>query len=393
MGQMVLLTAASLALSLSTLAAPSVTNVRATQRAGTQIVDIYYNLSAPGAPVVSVTVSTDGGAAYSLVPVNVTGAVGTVTPGNDRHIEWNAGLDWPNQFSSQVRVQVTASDSAPGSMVLIAAGSFQMGDALGDGYSEEVPRHTVYVSAFYMDRCEVTKSLWDTVKAWNGGNGYSYDNAGSGKAANHPVHTVNWFDVVKWCNARSQKEGWTPCYYTDAGLTTIYKTGQGAPYVKWNANGYRLPTEAEWEKAARGGAAGHRFPWSDTDTIQHSRANYYSSSSYAYDTSPTRGYHPTFNDGIDPYTSPVGYFAANGYGLGDMAGNVWEWCWDWYDAAWYSNGGATQNDTRGPSSGSYRLLRGGGWNDYARLARCAHRAYGTPLGANYVIGFRCVRRL
>jgi len=96
-----------------------------------------------------------------------------------------------------------------------------MGDAL-DGTGSALPLHTVYVSAFYMDRYEVTKALWDEVKAWNGGNGYTYESPGSGKAANHPVHTVNWRDCVKWCNARSENEGRTPCYYNEAGLTTLF---------------------------------------------------------------------------------------------------------------------------------------------------------------------------
>ncbi len=277
----------------------------------------------------------------------------------------------------------------PPGMVLIPAGSFTMGNCMdpSEGRPEELPLHTVYVSAFYMDRYEVTKALWDEVKGWNGGNGYVYENAGAGKAANHPVHTVNWRDCVKWCNARSQKEGLVPCYYNEEGLTTIYKTGTNAPYAKWSANGYRLPTEAEWEKAARGGVGGHRFPWADTDTISHSRANYYAGYPCSYDLSYPAGFHPNFVSGSYPYTSPVGYFEANGYGLYDMVGNLGEWCWDWYDS--YSSG--WQTDPRGPASGSYRVLRGGGWGFYVSYCRTADRYYFAPEARYYDVGFRAVR--
>jgi formylglycine-generating enzyme required for sulfatase activity len=278
----------------------------------------------------------------------------------------------------------------PPDMALIPAGSFTMGDTFGDGYSYELPLHTVYVSAFYMDRYEVTKALWDEVYNWAITHGYSFDNAGSGKAATHPVQTVSWYDSVKWCNARSEKENRTPAYYTNHGLSLRYRTGVLVPYVNWST-GYRLPTEAEWEKAARGGASGHRFPWSDVDTITQSRANYYSFWSggvpyYPYDVNPTSGYHPTFNDGVYPYTSPVGYFAANGYGLYDMAGNVWEWCWDWYWA--YSS--SSQTDPRGPASGSVRVLRGGGWSYYALNCRTAYRGRDDPAYGYDAFGFRSV---
>jgi formylglycine-generating enzyme required for sulfatase activity len=234
----------------------------------------------------------------------------------------------------------------------------------------------------------VTKALWDEVKAWNGGNGYSYENAGSGKAATHPVQFVSWRDCVKWCNARSQKEGLMPCYYNEAELTTIYKTGTGTPYPKWDANGYRLPTEAEWEKAARGGASGHRFPWVDTDNISHSQANYDAEIYYPYNLSYPAADNPMFIDGAYPRTSPVGYFAANGYGLYDMAGNVSEWCWDWLSGVYYSSSPGT--DPRGRATGSNRVTRGGGWNDYATNCRTACRN-GWPAGVyGFSIGFRSV---
>ena len=273
----------------------------------------------------------------------------------------------------------------PLNMAYIPSGTFTMGDMSGDGdpYGG-TPTHTVTLSAFYMDKNLVTKAQWDAVFTWATNNGYSFYHAGSGKAANHPVQTINWYDCVKWCNARSQKEGLTPAYYTDAGLTTVYKTNPVAPYVKWNT-GCRLPTEAEWEYAARGGLNGKRFPWGDTITLN--QANYYSVTIYSYEVSTTRGWNPNYQAGGEPYTSPVGSFAANGYGLYDMAGNVYEWCWDWYDS--YSSG--SQTDPRGPASGLYRSLRGGSWYDNPDCCRSASRVYSDPNDNGNIAGFRAVR--
>ena len=288
------------------------------------------------------------------------------------------------RFYRVLAFSASTPSNAPLNMVLIPAASFEMGDFFNEGASYEVPVHEVDVSAFYLEKYEVTKGLWDQVFTWSTNHGYSFDYPGAGKAPNHPVQSIDWFDMVKWCNARSQMEGRVPAYYTDPQLTLVYQTGQIAPYVNWHA-GYRLPTEAEWEKAARGGATGHRFPWSDVDTITHSQANYFSDSSYTYDVSPTRGFNPAFNDGVTPYTSPVGSFAPNGYGLYDMAGNVWEWCWDW--AGNYPSD--TQTDPHGPDSGTTRVGRGGNWNFYAEHCRVAYRFGNSPQYLASNIGFRC----
>jgi formylglycine-generating enzyme required for sulfatase activity len=273
----------------------------------------------------------------------------------------------------------------PAGMALVPAGSFMMGDTLDDEL-DAIPTVTVNVSAFYMDVNLMSYSQWQLVYSWATNHGYGFDNTGSAKAANHPAQTVDWIDTVKWCNARSQQAGSTPVYYTDAGLTQVYTNGEVTPYVNWAASGYRLPTEAEWEKAARGGLSGQRFPWGDT--ISESQANYYGyTADYSYDLGPN-GNNTAFTSGGAPYTSPVGYFAPNGYGLYDMVGNVFEWCWDWYGTP-YAGG----SDPRGPASGSFRVVRGGCWGSYAYSARCANRAYDYPVGALNSLGFRCVRGL
>jgi len=277
--------------------------------------------------------------------------------------------------------------AAPPGTALIPAGSFTMGNCMdpSEGGPDELPLRTVYVSAFYMDNYMVTKSLWDAVYQWATKHGYNFDYAGSGKGANHPVQTIDWYDCVKWCNARTEKEGRVPAYYTDAGLSVRYRTGQVEPYVKWST-GYRLPTEAEWEKAARGGLSGQRFPWGNT--ISWSRANYRAIPSiYAYDVNSIEGFDPVFATGNYPYTNPVGYFGVNGYGLYDMAGNVYQWCWDW--GGMYAS--SSQSDPRGPTTGLYRVLRGGHWGEFPFHCRAASRRYDRdPTGGDYGIGFRCV---
>lgn len=277
-----------------------------------------------------------------------------------------------------------------GGMVLITAGSFSMGDAFDpEGHDDELPVHTVSVSAFYMDATEVTKAKWDEIYTWATGKGYVFDNAGSGKATNHPVHTVSWYDCVAWANARSQYDGFTPCYTNANGTTYTNSTVAFSGGCDWAASGYRLPTEAEWEKAARGGASGRRFPWEDANTIQHARANYSASAGYSYDTSPTTGYHPAYNTGGVPFTSPVGSFAPNGYGLYDMAGNLFEWCWDRRDSTYYASSPGT--DPRGPASGSSRVVRGGFWNGIADFCRVAYRLSYSPAFGDNLLGFRLVR--
>ena len=255
-----------------------------------------------------------------------------------------------------------------------------MGDTLeGEGDAAPV---TANISAFYMDTNVVSKAQWDDVYTWAIAHGYTFDYAGSGKAANHPVQTINWWDSVKWCNARSEKEGRAPAYYTDAGLTTVYRSGQLSPYVNWTA-GYRLPTEAEWEKAARGGLSGQRFPWGNT--ISESLANFQNNGGESYQTGPT-GFNAIGNyPATSPGTSPVGSFAANGYGLFDMAGNVWQWCWDWYGTP-YAGG----TDPRGAASGSSRVLRGGSWYNYAIYCRAAFRFSLNPSFSSSYVGFRSV---
>ncbi len=289
--------------------------------------------------------------------------------------------------SGLTNIPAIAVAMAPQGMALIPAGSFTIGNSIGDTDITDADPISTTVSAFYMDVNEVTLSQWQSVYYWAKDNGYTDLSAGSGKGPNHPVQSVTWYDVVKWCNARSEQAGKTPVYYTNDVQTTIYKTGSvnvTNAQVKWTATGYRLPTEAEMEKAARGGRSGLRFPWGNT--ITQNLANYTgATASFTYDLGPNGNNAVGSVGGTSPATSPVGTFAANGYGLNDMSGNVIEWCWDWYGTP-YAGG----TDPHGATTGSLRVVRGGSWLAYAFFARCAFRDSDDPNNNSNRVGFRAV---
>jgi len=300
------------------------------------------------------------------------------------HVVARRGRESISSNTANVLV-VPAGYRPPKGFARIPAGWFVMGRTSGDNaaYDSNAPPVNVYVSEFYMARDVVTKEQWDEVRTWGLQNGYTDLSVGEGKAADHPVHSIVWFMMVKWCNARSEMEGLTPCY-TAGG--SVLRSGGGTPVCDWPANGYRLPTEAEWEKAGRGGFTGLRYPWGDS--ITHSHANYYSKASISYDISPTRGLHPTYHTGLPPYTAPVGSFAPNGFGLHNMVGNTYEACWDWYSPNTYTDGAI---DPKGAPTGTRRIVRSSHYSVDAVGSRLSYRSAMELTHSADGIGFRVAR--
>ncbi len=268
----------------------------------------------------------------------------------------------------------------PAHMKFIKGGAFDMGDVFGDNhYAAEKPVHSVTVGDFYMSAYCVTFEEYDAFCAATGRQ--KPDDRGWGRG-NRPVINVNWYNAVEYCNWLSRQQGLTPIYAIDKtrqdpNSSSIYDNLKWIVTPNWNANGYRLPTEAEWEYAAREGGKRVRFG-NGQNTLRPTEANFDASASYKEPYSEVGQYRSK--------TVPVDTFKPNALGLYNMSGNVWEWCQDWYDSAYYKN--SPKENPKGPASGTYRVLRGGGWYGYAQYCRVSHRNIGTPTARCGDYGFR-----
>ncbi len=343
---------------------PLVTNVRFSQKG--DIIHIYYDLNATGGKFnVKLDLSTDGGKTFTIVPKSVSGDIGKgVKPGENKHIVWYASRDYKTLTGTNFVFRVTAEgkgliylrtnskgykeykNTKDGSILIyIPAGEFTMGSNHGD--SDEKPVHKVYLDGYYIGKYEVTNRQY---KKFCDATGYPYPTPDPGfpgmdnyfeNYPDYPVVNETWYGAVAYC--------------------------------KWA--GLRLPTEAEWEKAARG-TDGRKYPWGNSESGTN-KANY-----WIGDNGQDDSYH---------YTSPVGSFprGISPYGCYDMAGNAFEWCSDGYDANYYRH--SPYKNPKGPASDSFRVNRGGSWRFSVWEIRCSFRNWPAPDYRRKDFGFRVAR--
>lgn len=259
----------------------------------------------------------------------------------------------------------TAGESVPAGddFALIQGGTFQMGSPSGEPErSSDETQHSVTIGNFYMAKTELSQKDYQAVMGTN---------PSVTKGDNLPVTNITWYDAVGYCNRRSEAEGLTPCYSVSGATVTWNKS----------ANGYRLPTEAEWEYAARAGTV---TPFHFGDYVHNSNANCYNAYGYNNDASGN------WVNGSDAYLRrivAVDQYPANAYGLYNMHGNAAEWVWDWYGL--YDSDAVT--NPSGPENGNAKIIRGGGWNDHPKHIRSAYRGAQPADVGLYSIGIRPVR--
>jgi formylglycine-generating enzyme required for sulfatase activity len=344
---------------------PEVTNVIATQRPHTGLIDVTFDLADGDGDDLHVTLwySLDG-VSWDHECATVSGDVGPgILPGTGLQATWDAGTDVPDYQNQQFTLRVYADDGGggapPAGFVLIEPGTFQMGSPEDEPgrYSNETQHPVTLTQGFYISQYEVTEEWWDDVM-------------GSGSSTSQlPKKDVSWDMAVQFCNQLSLDEGLTPAY--------VIHGPDGD--VTWNrdADGYRLPTEAEWEYACR---AGNQAAFCN-GPITHTEC-----------------------DPLDPNLDEVGWYcgnnspsgpkevgqkAPNSWGLHDMHGNLWELVWDGYRFDYEALPQEDPVHDVGP--GAYRVLRGGGWGVSASFCRSARRFSHNPVDVYFTVGFRPVR--
>ena len=308
---------------------------------------------------------TGPGQDRTTADLHLAGDVGKVRPGRGKVIWWNVLQDFPRGLNSEIAWEITAggqsfTDAATGmEFVFVKGGCYEIGDAFGDGEADEKPVHNVCVNDFHLGKYEVTVRQFrtfvqdtnyrteaekgDGCYVWNGSQwekdgSKSWRSPGFSQDDNQPAVCVSWNDTQAFNDWLSRKGG----------------------------KGYRLPTEAEWEYAARSGGKKEKYAGTSNDS--------------------GLGDYAWYNANSGSRTHSVGGKTPNGLGLYDMTGNVWEWCQDWYGEKYYND--SPRNNPQGPSSGTYRVLRGGSWLDSPQNVRAATRDRGGPADRDGDDGFR-----
>jgi len=320
----------SMLVPVSTLYAADVKNETARQ-VGNRVVFGYDLTGKEKEADVTITLEING-KKYRAKDLHLEGDFGKVGPGKGKKIYWNVLQDFPRGLHGRFVADIEASGGFTWEMVFVKGGCFDMGDTFGDGYSNEKPVHEVCVDDFYMGRYEVTQKEWEAVM---GGNPSYFDGCG-----NCPVEQVAWHDIQEFIRKLSRKRGRI----------------------------YRLPTEAEWEYAARG--RGRRSRWAGTSDES------------------ALGEYAWYSGNSGGRTHPVGHKKPNAIGLYDMTGNVWEWVSDRYGEDYYEE--SLRNNPKGPSGGSDRVWRGGSWYNGPGLVSATHRFVSSPSYMDSYTGFRLV---
>lgn len=371
--------------------APIITNIKIENNVITKAIEINFDVEDPdgGLFEIKMMASKDGGQTYTVTPKSVTGDVNKYSiASKGMNIKWDVEKDLSGVELEKVKIRLIADDGLKllpdigittttttsqsfttskstivsgnvkigkdgAQMILIPAGEFEMGSSLGD--TDERPVHRVSLDAFYIDMYEVTNAQYKKFVDATSAQSPIYWKYSNFNEPNQPVVGITWEEA--------------------------------SAYAKWA--GKRLPTEAEWEKAARGGLIGKKYVWGDNPTPPQGAGNFGDETAKLVfkSWSIIKGYDDGFS-----HPAPVGSFTPNDYGLYDMMGNVWEWCLDYYDSSYYSS--SPKSNPKGPSSGTDHVLRGGSWfadDDYLRVSNRFDYNPSYTVKSSCTVGFRCAQ--